>query len=141
MDAVQGQPEVETHRQIISLSQDSFYRELDEEDLKLAKKGHFNFDHPGTLSIKRLSRLILLTTVGPHFKYFSTLQRHLDQRKQENTCRVIFRSSDAFDHDLMLACLKDIREGKKTNVPVYDFITNARYVFKVYVLRDNKEAF
>lgn len=47
MEAVQGQPEVETHRQIISLSQDSFYRELDEEDLKLAKKGHFNFDHPG----------------------------------------------------------------------------------------------
>ncbi len=47
MEAVQGQPEVETHRQIISLSQDSFYRELNEEDLKLAKKGHFNFDHPG----------------------------------------------------------------------------------------------
>ena len=47
MDAVLGQPEVESHRQIISLSQDSFYRELDEEDLKLAKKGHFNFDHPG----------------------------------------------------------------------------------------------
>jgi hypothetical protein len=30
----------------------------------------------------------------------------------------------------MLACLKDIRDGKKTNVPVYDFITNARYAIK-----------
>ena len=26
----------------------------------------------------------------------------------------------------MLSCLKDIREGKKTKVPVYDFITNSR---------------
>ena len=47
MQAVLDQPEVEGHRQIISLSQDSFYRELNEADLKLAKKGHFNFDHPG----------------------------------------------------------------------------------------------
>ena len=47
MSAVLDQPEVEGHRQIISLSQDSFYRELSEDDLKLAKKGHFNFDHPG----------------------------------------------------------------------------------------------
>ena len=79
MQAVLDQPEVEGHRQIISLSQDSFYRELNEADLKLAKKGHFNFDHP-----------------------------------------------DAFDNELMLSCLKDIREGKKTKVPVYDFITNSR---------------
>ena len=43
----------------------------------------------------------------------------------------LYLPTDAFDHDLMLACLKDIREGKKTNVPVYDFITNARYVFEV----------
>ena len=48
MTAVLGQPDAESHRQIISLSQDSFYRELNEEDLKLAKKGLFNFDHPGT---------------------------------------------------------------------------------------------
>ena len=47
MTAVLDQPEVEGHRQIVSLSQDSFYRELNDEDLKLAKKGHFNFDHPG----------------------------------------------------------------------------------------------
>lgn len=34
-------------RQIISLSQDSFYRELNEEEIVLANKGSFNFDHPG----------------------------------------------------------------------------------------------
>ena len=38
MQAVLDQPEVEGHRQIISLSQDSFYKELSETELKLAKK-------------------------------------------------------------------------------------------------------
>jgi len=33
---------------ILSISQDSFYKELEqEEDLELARKGLFNFDHPG----------------------------------------------------------------------------------------------
>ena len=34
-------------RQIISLSQDSFYRELDDAEGVQAAKGTFNFDHPG----------------------------------------------------------------------------------------------
>ena len=36
-------------RQIISLSQDSFYRELDDAESAQAAKGTFNFDHPGEL--------------------------------------------------------------------------------------------
>merc|ERR1712066_170610 len=66
-------------RQIISLSQDSFYRELDDAESAQAAKGTFNFDHP-----------------------------------------------DAFDHELMINCLKDIQEAKPTKVPVYDFKTNSR---------------
>jgi len=33
-------------KQVVSLSQDSFYRELDEQEIALANKGKFNFDHP-----------------------------------------------------------------------------------------------
>jgi len=33
-------------KQVVSLSQDSFYRELNEQEIALAKKGKFNFDHP-----------------------------------------------------------------------------------------------
>lgn len=33
---------------------------------------------------------------------------------------------DAFDHELMIACLKDIQDGKPTKVPKYDFVTNSR---------------
>lgn len=87
MEAVLSQPDMSSEKQIISLSQDSFYRELGDNDLKMAKKGLFNFDHP-----------------------------------------------DAFDHDLMLACLKDIRDGKKTQVPVYDFVTNSRIKDKFTVI-------
>ena len=43
-----GQKEVDQHqRQVAIISQDSFYRVLDEEENILAAKGQFNFDHPG----------------------------------------------------------------------------------------------
>jgi uridine kinase len=38
---------LETERQIITLSQDSFYRNLNEKESEQAKQGMFNFDHPG----------------------------------------------------------------------------------------------
>ena len=66
-------------RQVIHLSQDSFYRELRGAEKAKAAKGLFNFDHP-----------------------------------------------DAFDNDLMLACLQDIVNGRPTKVPVYDLKTNSR---------------
>lgn len=43
-----GQDSVDQHqRQVVCISQDSFYRELNEEDKNRAFKGQFNFDHPG----------------------------------------------------------------------------------------------
>ena len=66
-------------KQVVHLSQDSFYRELTEDQAEDAKKGKFNFDHP-----------------------------------------------DAFDNNLMESCLTQILSGRQTQVPVYDFKTNAR---------------
>ena len=43
-------------RQIISLSQDSFYRELDDAESAQAAKGTFNFDHPGEKSVVQINR-------------------------------------------------------------------------------------
>jgi uridine kinase len=71
--------DAENGRQIITLSQDSFYRDLTAKESDQAKKGMFNFDHP-----------------------------------------------DAFDHQLMVKCLKDIKECRSTQVPLYDFKTNSR---------------
>merc|ERR1711963_81644 len=71
--------DAENGRQIITLSQDSFYRDLTAKESDQAKKGMFNFDHP-----------------------------------------------DAFDHQLMVKCLKDIKECRSTQVPLYDFKSNSR---------------
>lgn len=46
-----GQNEIDHHqRQVIILSQDSFYRVLTPEQKSKALKGQFNFDHPGALA-------------------------------------------------------------------------------------------
>lgn len=75
-----GQTEVNnTDKQVVALSQDSFYKELTKDEIVLANKGKFNFDHP-----------------------------------------------DAFDYELLHACLKDIKEGRPTKVPVYDFKHHSR---------------
>lgn len=39
----------ETRRQVVSISQDSFYRELNAAEKIKASKGQFNFDHPGLM--------------------------------------------------------------------------------------------
>lgn len=44
-----GQDGVESRRVVI-ISQDSFYRELSEDEAEDARKGNFNFDHPGETS-------------------------------------------------------------------------------------------
>ena len=44
-----GQDAVESRRVVI-ISQESFYKELSEEEAEEAKVGNFNFDHPGDLT-------------------------------------------------------------------------------------------
>lgn len=52
-----GQNKIDRHqRQVVILSQDSFYRELTSEQKAKALKGQFNFDHPGTLMSERCER-------------------------------------------------------------------------------------
>lgn len=46
-----GQNEVDYHqKQVVILSQDSFYRVLTAEQKVKALKGQFNFDHPGEVT-------------------------------------------------------------------------------------------
>lgn len=52
-----GQNEVDYHqKQVVILSQDSFYRVLTSEQKAKALKGQFNFDHPGELGVERCVR-------------------------------------------------------------------------------------
>lgn len=44
-----GQDEIDhRQRQVVCISQDSFYRELNPAESLKASKGLFNFDHPGS---------------------------------------------------------------------------------------------
>lgn len=48
-----GQNEVDyRQKQVVILSQDSFYRVLTSEQKAKALKGQFNFDHPGELGVE-----------------------------------------------------------------------------------------
>lgn len=70
-----GQVDMEQmQRQVVCISQDSFYRELSSAEIAKAEKGLFNFDHP-----------------------------------------------DAFDEKLMYRTLRDILEGRKCEIPKYDY--------------------
>jgi uridine kinase len=54
-----GQNEVHAHeKQVVSLSQDSFYRELNPSEQAKAMKGTFNFDHPDAYDDKMMESVL-----------------------------------------------------------------------------------
>ncbi len=59
-----GQNKIDRHqRQLVILSQDSFYRELTPEQKAKALKGQFNFDHPGTLMLLKRSEVRIYSSI------------------------------------------------------------------------------
>ncbi len=44
----------------------------------------------------------------------------------EERCKTNYDHPDAFDADIMLQCVKDLKEGRDTKVPVYDFTIHNR---------------
>lgn len=54
-----GQVDVDcAQRQVVSISQDSFYRELTPSEKAKAEKGQFNFDHPGKRDVSRIVKFL-----------------------------------------------------------------------------------
>lgn len=45
-------------KQVVSISQDSFYRELDEQEGIMAAKGQFNFDHPDAFDSELMEKCL-----------------------------------------------------------------------------------
>lgn len=41
-------------------------------------------------------------------------------------CFVLSLGLDAFDNDLIIETLLDIKEGKTVHIPVYDFVSHSR---------------
>ena len=45
-------------KNVVSLSQDSFYKELEPSEIILANKGMFNFDHPDAFDIDLMESVL-----------------------------------------------------------------------------------
>uniref|UniRef100_A0A914VD01 uridine/cytidine kinase n=1 Tax=Plectus sambesii TaxID=2011161 RepID=A0A914VD01_9BILA len=72
-------------RQVISIAQDSFYRELTEEENNKAKMGEFNFDHPDAFE-----HPLMLSVL-------SDLRDHKDVKIPQYDFRTNSRMNDVFD--------------------------------------------
>ena len=67
-----GQNEMSNvEKQVVSLSQDSFYRELNPAEIAKANKGMFNFDHPDAFD-NELMESVLKVTVNSIVIYKTT---------------------------------------------------------------------
>lgn len=53
-----GKDAVERQQRVVCISQDSFYRELNEVEKEEALKGNHNFDHPDALDIDLMQRIL-----------------------------------------------------------------------------------
>lgn len=54
----------QTQRQVVCISQDSFYRELETSEIAKAEKGEFNFDHPDAFDEKLMYKTLLDILAG-----------------------------------------------------------------------------
>ncbi|XP_063229851.1 uridine-cytidine kinase isoform X2 [Bacillus rossius redtenbacheri] len=60
-----GQADMDhTERQVVCISQDSFYRELTPQEKVKAEKGNFNFDHPDAFDNELLLRILKDILIG-----------------------------------------------------------------------------
>lgn len=60
-----GQVDVDqTQRQVVCISQDSFYRELTPAEILKAERGQFNFDHPDAFNERLMERTLLDILAG-----------------------------------------------------------------------------
>jgi uridine kinase len=78
------------------ICQDSFYRPLSDKEKQDAARGDFNFDHPGNNFLNKF--------VHKNSMFYA----------------------DAFEHELFINTIQQIRAGRPVDVPVYDFQTNSR---------------
>ncbi|KAK4881144.1 hypothetical protein RN001_004463 [Aquatica leii] len=53
-----------TQRQVVCITQDSFYRELSSAEILKAEKGQFNFDHPAAFNEKLMEKTLLEILAG-----------------------------------------------------------------------------
>ena len=83
-----------------------------------------------TLTKKLVKRFGKDVSVIHHDSYYKA---HHDMPYSER-CRLNYDHPDAFDNDMFMQALKDLREGKKVTCPVYDYTIHDRSEQTVQIL-------
>ena len=58
METLGQSDKTDVEKKVVSLSQDSFYKELEPSEIVLANKGMFNFDHPDAFDIDLMESVL-----------------------------------------------------------------------------------
>lgn len=74
-----------------------------------------------TETAKAVARLLNSHILGLDAYYHSLADRSFEQRKQFN-----FDAPASIDHDYLIGQLHDVREGKRIEAPVYDYVSYTR---------------
>lgn len=58
--------------------------------------------------------------------YMDNFYKFQPNTTYEERCLTNYDHPDAFDADILIQCVKDLREGKDTKIPIYDFTIHNR---------------
>ncbi|XP_069120241.1 uridine-cytidine kinase 2-like [Argopecten irradians] len=103
-----GQTEVDdTQRQVVIISQDSFYRCLNEDEKRKALRGEFNFDHPDAFDhefmLKTIKDILKGKTVQvPNYNYV--------RNSRDEESQTIYPADVVLFEGILVFYLKDIRD-------------------------------
>lgn len=64
---------------------------------------------------------VTLLSLDSFYKVLNEKQHEIADRNEYN-----FDHPDAFDFDLLVETLQRLREGRKVEVPIYNFVTHSR---------------
>ncbi|CAO2637606.1 Uridine-cytidine kinase 2, partial [Lemmus lemmus] len=137
-----GQNEVDyRQKQVVILSQDSFYRVLTSEQKAKALKGQFNFDHPDAFDNELIFKTLKEITEGktvqiPVYDFVS----HSRQEVRDLFQMKLFVDTDA-DTRLSRRVLRDISErGRDLEQILSQYITFVKPAFEEFCLPTKKYA-
>ncbi|OWF36332.1 uridine-cytidine kinase 2-like [Mizuhopecten yessoensis] len=103
-----GQTEVDDNqRQVAIISQDAFYRSLNEDEKRKALRGEFNFDHPDAFDhefmLKTIKDILKGKTVQiPNYNYV--------RNSRDEDCQTIYPADVVLFEGILVFYLKEIRD-------------------------------
>jgi uridine kinase len=65
--------------------------------------------------------------------------RGLTPQESANAANYNFDDPKAFDWDLLVTTIEQLKQGKSVEVPIYDFSTHSRYASSFSILKNSED--